>query len=1027
MLTNRYSRRTVLSASASFAPLLAASLVSISPASAANFTAGTDQQLRDAIAAANASPDTASTITLTNSFAVLSTPNLATSNKSITINTQRFTLSGQGTPVISSSIAFSGAFPGGTLTLEGTYKGGNQTATVAAGVGLFVNGMTPGGNGGAIVNNGTIKGGDATVANSSGSIGVSLTGGVTLTNHGSIAGGTGTGGGAGNNMAGVSLSGTNNALINNAGSTILGGNSTQGFAGAGVFLSSVGNASILTNHGTIQGGSSGTVIGNGAVVVRVTGGTIVNHGTLIGGNQAAAIRTDAASSIAVVINSGTIQAGAGAANAIQLGGLAGWATLELQAGSTIVGNVVAGNGTRDILRLGGTVDSSFDTSAIGATAQYQSFETFEKIGTSTWTLTGSTGAVTPWTISQGTLSISADAQLGDPSAALTFNGGTLRMTAAMASARPINLATGGGIIETGAGTMLSLSGLVAGAGGLAKTGAGTLKFTGDASGFTGTTSLRDGILWIDGKLGGKVDVLGGRLQGNGTIGGLTVANNAIVAPGNSVGTLNVAGDVSLTTGSAYEIELAGNGASDRIAATGTATLGGGRLHVGAVDPQTSYQDGQTYTILTAGGGVTGSFDPGVLSRSAFLDAALLHSANAVDLKIAIKKTQPPSKPGEKPLFVTVADTRNRAQTAIALDTLQQNGPSLALYNRLLMLSADEARAAFDGLSGEIHASTVTGLIEDSRFVRDAINDRLRSAFETVGGVPLMGYGEDAKDITTASVASERYGAWGSVFGSWGHFGGDGNAARLSRSTGGFVTGVDGLITDDIRLGLLAGYSHSSFKVDDRRSSASSDNYHLGIYGGTQWGNLSFRSGLAYTWSKIDSNRQVSFPGFTDSLSGDHRAGTTQVFGELGYAIKAGSFAFEPFANLAYVNVHSNGFTETGGAAALTVKSGSNDITFTTLGIRAATDFDLGSTKATARGMLGWRHGYGDVTPAVSQAFSGSSAFTIAGAPIARDAAVIEAGLDFAIAPQATLGIAYHGQVGSKASDHGVRADLNVKF
>ncbi|MBR2691971.1 MAG: autotransporter domain-containing protein, partial [Aquamicrobium sp.] len=90
-------------------------------------------------------------------------------------------------------------------------------------------------------------------------------------------------------------------------------------------------------------------------------------------------------------------------------------------------------------------------------------------------------------------------------------------------------------------------------------------------------------------------------------------------------------------------------------------------------------------------------------------------------------------------------------------------------------------------------------------------------------------------------------------------------------------------------------------------------------------------------------------------------------------------------------------------------------------------FDIGSTKATVRGMIGWRHAYGDVTPTISQAFTGSSAFTIAGAPIARDAAVIEAGLDFAIAPQATLGLSYHGQVGSKASDHGVRADLSVKF
>ncbi|QAZ44180.1 hypothetical protein C1M53_15750 [Mesorhizobium sp. Pch-S] len=138
-------------------------------------------------------------------------------------------------------------------------------------------------------------------------------------------------------------------------------------------------------------------------------------------------------------------------------------------------------------------------------------------------------------------------------------------------------------------------------------------------------------------------------------------------------------------------------------------------------------------------------------------------------------------------------------------------------------------------------------------------------------------------------------------------------------------------------------------------------------------------------------------------------------------------AFEPFANLAYVNVHTNSFTETGGASALTVRSGSSDNTFTTLGLRASTDFDLGSVKATVHGTIGWRHAYGDITPTVSQAFTGSNAFQIVGAPIAKDAAVIEAGLDFTVAPRATLGITYHGELGSKVSDHGVRADLSVKF
>ncbi|WP_379063593.1 autotransporter outer membrane beta-barrel domain-containing protein [Mesorhizobium sp. UC74_2] len=172
---------------------------------------------------------------------------------------------------------------------------------------------------------------------------------------------------------------------------------------------------------------------------------------------------------------------------------------------------------------------------------------------------------------------------------------------------------------------------------------------------------------------------------------------------------------------------------------------------------------------------------------------------------------------------------------------------------------------------------------------------------------------------------------------------------------------------------------------------------------------------------------MSFPGFSDALTGNSRARTLQVFGEFGYGMKAGDFAFEPFANLAYINVRSDGFAEKGGAAALTILDSTNAVTFTTLGIRAATDFEIGSTRATARGMIGWRHGFGDVTPTVAQAFAGSNVFSIAGAPIARDAATLEAGLDFAMTPRAALGLSYQGQLGTKTGDHGVRADLNVKF
>jgi outer membrane autotransporter protein len=83
---------------------------------------------------------------------------------------------------------------------------------------------------------------------------------------------------------------------------------------------------------------------------------------------------------------------------------------------------------------------------------------------------------------------------------------------------------------------------------------------------------------------------------------------------------------------------------------------------------------------------------------------------------------------------------------------------------------------------------------------------------------------------------------------------------------------------------------------------------------------------------------------------------------------------------------------------------------------------------TARGTLGWRHAFGDVVPTTALAFaSGGVPFTIAGVPIARDSAIVEAGFDLDLAANAKFGIGYFGQLARDAQDHAVKGNLLVRF
>ncbi|WP_196260814.1 autotransporter outer membrane beta-barrel domain-containing protein [Pelagibacterium limicola] len=546
--------------------------------------------------------------------------------------------------------------------------------------------------------------------------------------------------------------------------------------------------------------------------------------------------------------------------------------------------------------------------------------------------------------------------------------------------------------------------------------AGTTIFTGNSATFAGNTALAaDSKLVVNGSLGGSLGV-GGILGGNGMLDQVHLFSGGVIAPGNSIGTLTVA-TITFDPGSIYLVELNDGGNTpgvnnDFIDVTGSATISGGTVHVtpeNGTDNGTSYTLGTTYTILSAAGGIMGPGFSAVTDDYAFLNFVLSNDANNVYLTSAPGATS----------FCLAGMTANQCATGDGVFSLGSGG----LHTAVLNLSNAAAPAALDLLSGEIHVSAKTVLVEDSRFVREAAVNRLRTAFGAAGANGNGMAGRDVSDTLTF---------WGQGLASRGHWDSDGNAAQVARSIGGVLLGGDAALTDTVRLGLMGGYSVSRLGVDDRSSSASVESWTVGAYSGGQWdiagGAFALRGGAAYGGHSIDVSRSVAFAGFSDALSANYGARTLQAFGEAAYGLDAGQARFEPFASLAHVNLSTDEFTETGGAAALSATGQTIEATFATLGIRAETTLNLGEA-ATARlhGSAGWRHAFGDTPDAMLSFASGSDTFTITGVPIARDALVLNAGLDLDITSNARLGLSYGGQFGQGAADHTFKANFNVSF
>jgi len=278
----------------------------------------------------------------------------------------------------------------------------------------------------------------------------------------------------------------------------------------------------------------------------------------------------------------------------------------------------------------------------------------------------------------------------------------------------------------------------------------------------------------------------------------------------------------------------------------------------------------------------------------------------------------------------------------------------------------------------------------------------------------------------ANCSSDRPLVWGQGFGGWGGISGNANAAGVNHATAGLLAGVDVPVLD-WRLGLFGGYSHSDFHAVSMAAHGGSDDYHLGVYGGTHWDALALRLGASYSWDGITSDRSVAFDDFADRLHAYYNGRITQFFGELGYGMQWEDLDLEPFANLSYLNLRTSAFQEGGGAAALTVQAGGLEDLIGTLGVRPSMDIELGGLAANLRGMLGWRHIFGDVVPAANVAFAGGNVFTVSGAPIACDAAALEAGLDFVLGNGISAGLTYGGQISGKSSDQMVRGSLRASF
>ncbi len=243
------------------------------------------------------------------------------------------------------------------------------------------------------------------------------------------------------------------------------------------------------------------------------------------------------------------------------------------------------------------------------------------------------------------------------------------------------------------------------------------------------TALNDvtqsgGMINVNGRLtsAGDFAILSGMLQGSGTIVAPFVTSVAgTISPGGTgtVGTLSVTGNLVLASGTQYLVDISGAN-SDRIAVTGQANVGGQVVVGTGVTGQVNGL-GRQFTIVTATGGVTGTFFN--QSLSPILSQRFTYQANAVLMEIRAAS------------YGTVIALNNPVQAAYA-QLLDQNraNPALAGFYGLDFASVDTIRSTFNGLA-PVNEQAVLSIAAQSINSIQGFNDaRLREGdIDRTGG------------------------------------------------------------------------------------------------------------------------------------------------------------------------------------------------------------------------------------------------------------------------------------------------------
>lgn len=439
---------------------------------------------------------------------------------------------------------------------------------------------------------------------------------------------------------------------------------------------------------------------------------------------------------------------------------------------------------------------------------------------------------------------------------------------------------------------------------------------------------------------GAVIQPGARLMGNATYaleGGAPFLNGGVLAPGNSIGRIDIVGDYQQTPDGTLHIEFDASGASDILAVTGTATLAGTLDLQPMADWYANGWSGNVDPVQAAGGSGGTSFTDVVSSPVSPTLSFTTTGAGGAPYQLSV------SRPDDA--YSRYGVNANDQSAARALSQLAASGAAASqpLF-RGLDFSALDGSGVAQALAQVSPAAYSAGLAASLRRDRAAMDAALRSL------TPAAAFGRT------------EWSSYATLFGGAGKQDTRGALVGGHETLYGVVAGGSRQLSDypDMALGFSLDLSEQTVSLRDPwRGEAKATAVGLGA----QW---RYRPDARQGWAvqggarlgveRGSMNRQVSVADYSARHKADWTAYgvSTQIEGGYRFALSE-SVSAGPFASLDYARLMRPGVDESGPQATqLRLDRQHVDALRSRLGLDVGTAWESAAGKAvSARMQISW--------------------------------------------------------------------------